>query len=165
MPPGDLPHPGIKSRSPTLQADSLPAEAQEKPKNTGVGMEGRLLGKGGTWNDRSGKEGRHIWLRRIDIRNVVTRRGNFSGKRTISCGVFWFWMKCTKMNIYRRTIGQWNKDQRDSAFWKMYQVVIHEDQIAHSKRYEDSKITFEWWIMRDTIATCKWWQVLIYLKK
>ena len=37
MPPGDLPHPGIKSRSPTLQADSLPAEAQEKPKNTGVG--------------------------------------------------------------------------------------------------------------------------------
>ena len=26
--PGDLPNPGIKSRSPTLQADSLPAELQ-----------------------------------------------------------------------------------------------------------------------------------------
>ena len=29
--------PGIKPRSPTLQADSLPAEPQRKPKNTGVG--------------------------------------------------------------------------------------------------------------------------------
>ena len=35
--PGDLPNPEIKPRSPTLQADSLPAEPQGKPKNTGVG--------------------------------------------------------------------------------------------------------------------------------
>ena len=35
--PGDLPNSGIKPRSPTLQADSLPAEPQGKPKNTGVG--------------------------------------------------------------------------------------------------------------------------------
>ena len=35
--PGNLPNPGIEPRSPTLQADSLPAEPQEKPKNTGVG--------------------------------------------------------------------------------------------------------------------------------
>ena len=35
--PGDLPKPGIEPRSPSLQADSLPAEPQEKPKNTGVG--------------------------------------------------------------------------------------------------------------------------------
>ena len=34
---GNLPNPGIKPRSPTLQADSLPAEPQGKPKNTGVG--------------------------------------------------------------------------------------------------------------------------------
>ena len=34
---GDLPNPGIEPRSPTLQADSLPAEPQGKPKNTGVG--------------------------------------------------------------------------------------------------------------------------------
>ena len=31
----DLPNAGIKPRSPTLQADSLPAEPQGKPKNTG----------------------------------------------------------------------------------------------------------------------------------
>ena len=37
-PPGDLPNPGIKPRSPTLQADSLPS-VPEKPKNNG---EGRL---------------------------------------------------------------------------------------------------------------------------
>jgi len=35
--PGDLPNPGIEPRSPTLQADSLPAEPQENPKNTRVG--------------------------------------------------------------------------------------------------------------------------------
>ena len=35
--PGNLPNPGIEPRSPTLQADSLPAEPQEKPKITGVG--------------------------------------------------------------------------------------------------------------------------------
>ena len=29
--PGDLPKPGIKPRSPTFQADSLPAEPQGKP--------------------------------------------------------------------------------------------------------------------------------------
>ena len=35
--PEDLPNPGIEPRSPTLQVDSLPAEPQGKPKNTGVG--------------------------------------------------------------------------------------------------------------------------------
>ena len=35
--PGDLPNPRIEPRSPALQADSLPAEPQGKPKNTGVG--------------------------------------------------------------------------------------------------------------------------------
>ena len=34
---GDLPNPGIEPRSPPLQVDSLPAEPQGKPKNTGVG--------------------------------------------------------------------------------------------------------------------------------
>ena len=31
-PPGDLPNPAIKPRSPALQADSLPAEPQGSPK-------------------------------------------------------------------------------------------------------------------------------------
>ena len=35
--PGDHPNPGTKSRSPSLQSDSSPAEPQGKPKNTGVG--------------------------------------------------------------------------------------------------------------------------------
>ena len=35
--PGDLPNPGIELRSPALQVDSLPAEPQGKPRNTGVG--------------------------------------------------------------------------------------------------------------------------------
>ena len=36
-PPWDFLNPGIKPRCPALQADSLPAEPQGKPKNTGVG--------------------------------------------------------------------------------------------------------------------------------
>ena len=35
--PGDLSNPGIEPKSPALQVDSLPAEPQGKPKNTGVG--------------------------------------------------------------------------------------------------------------------------------
>ena len=35
--PGDLPNPGIKARSLALQVNSLPAEPQGKPKNSGVG--------------------------------------------------------------------------------------------------------------------------------
>ena len=35
--PGDLHNLGIKPRSPTLQADSLPTELSGKPKNTGLG--------------------------------------------------------------------------------------------------------------------------------
>ena len=34
--PGDLPNPGSKPRSPALQMNSLPAEAQGKPKDIGI---------------------------------------------------------------------------------------------------------------------------------
>ena len=36
-------NPGIEPRSPSLQADSLPAESQGKPKNTGMGSLSLLL--------------------------------------------------------------------------------------------------------------------------
>ena len=42
--PGDHPNPGIKSRSPKLQVDSLPAEPQGKPRNTGEGSLSLLQG-------------------------------------------------------------------------------------------------------------------------
>ena len=42
--PGNLPDPGIEPRSPTLQADSLPAQPKEKSKNTGVGSLSLLQG-------------------------------------------------------------------------------------------------------------------------
>ena len=41
---GDPPNPVIELRSPTLQADSLPAEQQGKPKNTGAGSLSLLQG-------------------------------------------------------------------------------------------------------------------------
>ena len=46
----DLPNPGIKPRSPALQADSSSAEPQWKPKNTGAGglslLQGIILTQG-----------------------------------------------------------------------------------------------------------------------
>ena len=42
--PGDRPNPGIKPRSHALQGESLPAEPQGKPKNTGVGSLSLLQG-------------------------------------------------------------------------------------------------------------------------
>ena len=36
--PGDFPNPGMKARSPALQADSLPAEPQGKPCFKFLGM-------------------------------------------------------------------------------------------------------------------------------
>ena len=41
--PRDLPNPGIKLRSPTLQVDILPAEPPGKPQNTGVGSLSLLM--------------------------------------------------------------------------------------------------------------------------
>ena len=43
-PPGNLPNPGIKPRSTTVQADSLLSEPPGKPKNTGVGSLSLLQG-------------------------------------------------------------------------------------------------------------------------
>ena len=51
--PKDLSNPGIKPRSPTLQADSLPLEPPGKPKNTGVGslslLKGNFLTQESNW--------------------------------------------------------------------------------------------------------------------
>ena len=45
MPPSkDRPNPGMESKSPTLQADSLLSESPGKPKNTGVGTHTLLQG-------------------------------------------------------------------------------------------------------------------------
>ena len=43
-PPGDLPNPGIKPRSPTLQANSLLSEPPGKPKNPGISSLSLLQG-------------------------------------------------------------------------------------------------------------------------
>ena len=43
-PPGDLPNPGIESRSHALQVDSLQSEPRGKPKNTTVGSLSLLQG-------------------------------------------------------------------------------------------------------------------------
>ena len=53
LPPGDLPNTGIKRRSLTLQADSLPSEPPGKPKNPGMGslslLQGLFLTEESNW--------------------------------------------------------------------------------------------------------------------
>ena len=44
LPPGDLPNPGIESRAPALQVDSLLSEPLGKPMNTGVSRSSLLQG-------------------------------------------------------------------------------------------------------------------------
>ena len=50
---GDLPNPGIKPRSPTLQEDSLPSDPPGKPRNTGLGslplLQGVFLTQESNW--------------------------------------------------------------------------------------------------------------------
>ena len=52
-PPRDLPNPGIKPRSPTLKADSLPSDPLGKPINTEVGslslLQGIILTQKSNW--------------------------------------------------------------------------------------------------------------------
>ena len=50
--PGDLPNPGIEPRSPGLQADSLPAEAPEKPKGS----------------QSYGFSSHHVWMSELDYK-------------------------------------------------------------------------------------------------
>ena len=57
----DIPNPGIEPKSPTLQADSLPAEPQGKPQNTGVGSQSLLQGIFPTQGSNSGL----LYCRRI----------------------------------------------------------------------------------------------------
>ena len=51
---GNLPNPRIEARSPILQADSLPAEPEGKPRNTGVGslslLQGNLPNQESNWS-------------------------------------------------------------------------------------------------------------------
>ena len=51
--PGDIPNPGIKPRSPALQADSLPSEPPGKPINSGVSslflLQGIFLTQESNW--------------------------------------------------------------------------------------------------------------------
>ena len=52
-PPGDIPNPGTKPRSPILQVDSILSELPGKPKNTGVGslslIQGIFLTQESNW--------------------------------------------------------------------------------------------------------------------
>ena len=54
--PGDLPNPGIKPRSPTWQADSLPAEPQGKPHQKEVGQNIKDKKR-----DKRGRDGDQSW--------------------------------------------------------------------------------------------------------
>ena len=80
--PGDLPNPGIESRSPSLQADALPSEPQGKPDVTitrpqNVTFFGNRVFAGQDW-------GRAHWIR-WDVLNPKDRQGHTALQRRRQC--------------------------------------------------------------------------------
>ena len=77
--PGDLPNPGMKPRSPTLQADSLPAEPPGKPRDTGVGSLSLLPSRPRNWGSALQADslptdlwGKPVLLARQSIANQIS---------------------------------------------------------------------------------------------
>ena len=85
--PGDLPNPGIKPRSPTLQADSLPAEPSRKPfciaDTCNEKVDVTIMGVGGYegWKNKS------VWVRRLGcemmLKSLKVLKGARMKRRTV----------------------------------------------------------------------------------
>ena len=96
-PPGDLPNPGIKPRSPTWQAGSLPAEPQGKSKKTGVGSLSDLQQIFLTQESNQGLlhcrqtlyqlsyQGRKKHMRALNFRNLSFKRLGGIHTNTLKC--------------------------------------------------------------------------------
>ena len=84
LPPGDLPKLGIKPRSPTLQANSLPSEPPENPKNTGVGsltlLQGIFPAQESNWGLlHCRRPGFNPWVGKIPWINACANQTGFPG--------------------------------------------------------------------------------------
>ena len=86
--PEDLPNPGIEPKSLALQADSLPAEPQRKPKNTGVVAypfsTGSSRPRDGTQVSRI--PGRHLTVeppgkstKKVDLAKIILKKNKMEG--------------------------------------------------------------------------------------
>ena len=94
-PSGDLPIPGIKPRSPTLQVDSLPSEPPGKPKNTGVGSLSILQGIFPTQELNQGLL--HCWRRKWQPTPVFLF-GESHGQRSLAGYSPWDHMSWTRLS-------------------------------------------------------------------
>ena len=100
--PGDLPNPGMEPRSPTLQADSLAAEPQGKPKNTEVGRLSLLQGIFPTQESNWGL------LHCRWILYQLSYQGALSPKRCNSSQLELNSQSLVQVNIYRYWLKTWN---------------------------------------------------------
>ena len=82
-PPGDLPNPGIKPRSPTLQADSFPSEPSGNPKNTRVESLSLLQGNFSTQGSNPGL------LHCKQILYHLSHQGKWKWNRSILSDFLW----------------------------------------------------------------------------
>ena len=77
--PGDLPDPRIESRSPTLQADSLPSEAPEKPCDHGnwvnPNLQCGLVMEG--WRPRRTGDADKVWRHQLEESLLLGEAGIF----------------------------------------------------------------------------------------
>ena len=120
--PGDLPNSGIEPRSSSLQADSLLAEPQGKPKNTGVGSLSLLSGSSWPKNRTrvSSIAGGFFtnWAMREDPRRCLT-----SGINTIS--YCYCYVNCSSLG---------------ETAWKLWVLQIYIEHLprARSKYWRES---------------------------
>ena len=92
-PPRDLPNPGIKPRSPVLQADSLPYEPLKKPKNTGVGTLSLLQGIFSTQESNQGL---------LHYRQIIYQLSYFLANYLLAVHStrYWKWESCYFLLLY-----------------------------------------------------------------
>ena len=83
-PPGDLPNPGIKPRSPTLQVDSLPTEPPRKPKCS------HPIFLGPSFPQRA------PYFRKTELSWMIFKHHQSSATLTIRSAVYGFLLFCCK---------------------------------------------------------------------
>ena len=100
---GDLPNPGIKPRSPTLQVDSLPSEPPGKPRKAGVGSLSLLQGNFPTQKLNRGLLHCRQILYQLSYKGSACLKGTPKFGSLLNAQILWQWSKMSDNKILMYT--------------------------------------------------------------